>query len=361
MKYMKRIVLLILIFNFQFSIFNLAKAQTEVSNFVPGSTIDGVNYFLPQTALRITVVAEKSVTTPGDLNKYAFRYLRLQDVPTESKTSWKIKKIDVEPYGVPDKSKAYNIKLKSKTVAPLVSLTHDGILLSINTEAEESILPALPQGIPAPQPLNPKQYMNQEILSAGSSAKMAELCAQEIYDMRDSRNALIRGEADNTPKDGEQLKLMLTQLDTQTQALEQLFAGHTETSTEVFSFNYVPQQETERDVLFRFSQFSGVVDRDDLSGQPIYISIQDMGNLPPKQEDYEALKKKAKMVQGIYYNVPAREAITIFDINQTLLKAECNMGQFGYTEILSDILFNKKTTTRVTFYQDNGAIKKLEQ
>ena len=358
---MKRFTLLLLAFNFQLSIFNSLWAQTEVSNFVPGTTIDGVNYFLPQTALRVTVIAEKSITTPGELNKYAFRYLRLQDVPTTASTSWSIKSINLEPYGIPDRTKAYNVKVKNKTIAPMVSLTHDGILLSINTEAEEHTLPALPQGTPAPQPLNPKQYMNQEILSAGSTAKMAELCAQEIYDIRESRNALIRGEADNTPKDGEQLKLMLTQLDTQAKALEQLFSGHTETSTEVFTFTYVPQQETEREVMFRFSNFAGVVDKDDLSGQPVYISIKNTGNLPPRQESPEADKKKAKMTQGIYYNVPAREAITIFDVNQTLLKAECNMGQFGYTEILSDILFNKKTTTKVSLYQDNGAIKKLEQ
>ena len=39
--------------------------------------------------------------------------------------------------------------------------------------------------------------MNQEILSAGSNAKIAELTAEEIYDIRDSRTALIKGEADN--------------------------------------------------------------------------------------------------------------------------------------------------------------------
>ena len=65
------------IFNFQFS---TCQAQTEVSNFVPGATLDGVNYYLPQTALRVTVVAEKQETTPGELNKYAFRYLRLKNV-----------------------------------------------------------------------------------------------------------------------------------------------------------------------------------------------------------------------------------------------------------------------------------------
>lgn len=366
---MKRIALLFLIFIFPLSIFNLSVAQTEVSNFVPGATLEGVNYYLPQTALRVTVVAEKQETTPGELNKYAFRYLRLKEVPTAPSTSWEIKSITLEPYGVPDPQKAYNIKVKSKTVAPLVSLTRDGILLAINTEAEEQALPDLPLSVPAPAPLNPKQYMNQEMLSAGSTTKLAELCAQEIYDIRDSRNALVRGEADNTPKDGEQLRLMLTQLDTQVQALEQLFSGSKRTSTEVFSFTYLPTQETEKDVLFRFSNRLGVVDKDDLSGQPVYISVQGTGNLPTRAEATSNegkkaqafLSKKENIEKGIFYNMAARESIRVFDLNQTYTELQCSMGQFGYTELLSAVLFDKMVTTRVTFHQENGGIKKLEQ
>ena len=358
---MKRIVLLcILHFTFYWGWVQNVSAQTEVSNFVPGCTLDGVNYFLPQTALRVTVIAEKTVTTPGELNKYAFRYLRLQNVPTTSNTSWRIQRINIEPYGMPDPQKAYNVKVKNKTIAPLVSLTNDGILLGINTQVEEAQLPALPVATPAPAPLDARKYMNQEILSAGSSAKMAELCAQEIYDIRDSRNALVRGEADNTPKDGLQLQLMLDQLATQDLALTQLFSGVRQTSTEVFCLTYIPTQETGKEILFRFSQMEGVVDSDDLSGQPIYISIQHVGNLPQHQDNLETDKKKAKMEQGIYYNVPARVAVKVFDINQNYSAIECSMGQLGYTEILSNILFDKKTTTRVTFYQENGGIKRLE-
>lgn len=344
------------------------QAQTEVNNYVPGLSQDGVNYFLPKTALRITVVAEKTVTEPGELNKYAFRYLRMQDVPTQTSTVWTIKSIAMDPYGVPDNTKAYNIKLKSKTSAPLVSLTRDGILLSINTETAEHPLSPLPAAVPAPAPLNAKQYMSQEILSAGSTAKMAELCAQEIYDIRESRNALVRGEADNTPKDGEQLRLMLDQLATQDQALTQLFAGSVSTSTEVFSLTYLPTEETEKDILFRFSQFSGVVDKDDLSGEPVFIAVASAGALPPKAEPNSKKKgkffsifKKGKSADGIYYNVPAREAITIFDVENTLLETECSMGQLGYVETMSPALFNKKPTTKVTFFQETGGVKNLEQ
>lgn len=54
---------------------------------------------------------------------------------------------------------------------------------------------------------------------------MAELVAKEIYNIRESKNALVRGQADNMPKDGAQLKLMLDHLDEQEQAMTEMFSG----------------------------------------------------------------------------------------------------------------------------------------
>ena len=337
------------------------QAQTDVTKFVPGSTLEGVSYFLPKTAFRVTVLTEKTVTKPGDFYKYANRYLRLPNVPTEEKVEWSIKSIKLEPFGVPDKNKAYSIKIKSKTVAPLVSLTNDGILLSINTEAAEEVLPELPDAIPAPKLDNPRNYMTQEMLAAGSTAKMAELCAEEIYDLRDSRNSLIKGEADNTPKDGAQLQLMLNQLDKQTAALESMFKGTQQTSTEVTSFNFLPEEETDRDILFRFSQKLGIVDADDLAGSPIYVSVRRTETLPQTEVDEETAKKKAKMEKGIYYNVPSRAKVTVFNNQQEFYSTELPMGQFGVVEIMSNALFDKQATTKVTFFQATGGTKEIRR
>ena len=334
-----------------------ASAQTEVEPFVPGSTLEGVTYYLPRTAFRITVVAEKTTTRPGDFYKYADRYLRLQNVPTEESVQWTLKSITMEPYGKPDPNKAFSIKIKSKTVAPLVGLSRDGILLSINTDAQESFLPDLPKPEKGPAPENPRSYMTQEMLTAGSSAKMAELCAQEIYDIRESKNALIRGEADNTPKDGAQLKLMLDQLDKQASVLESLFSGTKQTDTEVFSLFYDPQQETDRDVLFRFSQKLGVVDADNLAGEPVTASIKTIETIPATVSSEDAAKKRAKMEHGVYYNIPTLTKISVNYHGQEYINMETPIAQFGIVEILSNTLFDKKTTTQVTFFQATGGTK----
>ena len=70
--------------------------------------------------------------------------------------------------------------------------------------------------VPAQKKVNPKDFLTEEILMASSTAKMAELVAKEIYNIRESKNALVRGQADNMPKDGAQLKLMLDNLEEQT-------------------------------------------------------------------------------------------------------------------------------------------------
>ena len=334
-----------------------ATAQTEVERFVPGSTLEGVAYYLPRTAFRVTVIAEKTTIRPGDFHKYADRYMRLQNVPTEESVQWNLKSITMEPFGKPDKDKAYSIKIKSKTVAPLVGLSRDGILLSINCDADESFLPDLPKPEKGQAPENPRSYMTQEILAAGSSAKMAELCAQEIYDIRESKNALIRGEAENTPKDGAQLKLMLDQLDKQASVLESLFSGISQTDTEVFSFFYDPQQETDRDVLFRFSQKLGVLDADNLAGEPVIISLKVMETIPTTVPSEETAKKRAKMEHGVYYNIPVRTKINITYNSQEYVNMETPMAQFGIVEILSSTLFDKKTNTQVTFFQTTGGTK----
>lgn len=337
-----------------------ALAQTDVTPFIPGSTLDGVNYYLPKTAVRLVVEVEKTTVTPGELAKYAFNYLRLKDVPREVTTTYTLKNVKMDVYGMPDRKKAYNVKVKSKTLAPLVGLTNDGILLSINTEAKpQAKLSDIPSDIPAAQPIDARRYYTHEMLTAGSTAKLAELCSQEIYDLRESRNDLIKGEAENTPKDGAQLQLMLNQLDLQTTALESLFKGTTTHSTHYVVLNIVPEKEGEI-IAFRFSKHLGVVESNDLSGEPIYMNIEPLNNLPPIIENIEITKKKEKMEKGVFYNMPSIEVVSLYTDQQTFTKFECPMGQFGTVEILSDALFNKNVTTKVTFYQQTGAIEKVE-
>ena len=348
---------LMVLFTFHFSLFT-SWSQTVLSAYQPGVTSEGVVYYLPMTALRITVQVEKTTYTPGEFCKYADRYLRLKDVSLEPSVTYRVTAVRQEPVPVADTTKVYAVKFDPKTVAPNVALSNDGILLAIN--ATPNPIDPIPAFIPAPrpEPVNPRQYMNEETLAAGSTAKMAELVARDIYDIRESRNLLVRGQADNMPKDGAQLKLMLNSLDQQDRSLTSLFAGVTLKDTVEHVITYVPGQATNRVLLFRFSQKLGLVDVDDLAGVPYYIAIEDLKTVP--EAPVVDKKKAAKQVAGIYVNIPGRLRSTISNSEETLLTNDFPAAQFGTTELLSAALFNKRYTTHLWLNPLSGAVERLD-
>ena len=362
--------------SFTLSLFHLftlspltSSAQTVSSFYQPGVTAEGAVYFLPKTAVRVTVEVEKTSYTPGDLCQYAERYLRLRDVSPTPSVGYRITAIRQEPVAVADTTKRYAVKFDPRTSATNIRLSDDGVLVGINTEVrgEKQEVRDYTQpknnsltshSSPLTSKLNPRQFMSEDALAAGSTSKMAELIAQDIYEIRDSRNQLVRGQADNMPKDGEQLRLMLNQLNLQDRALTSLFAGTTVSDTTRHTFLIVPDKPMARKVLFRFSQKLGLVDVDDLAGVPYYINIEDLSTVPaPEPVDP---KKKLKPVSGIFVNVPGRLRSVISDAQRQVIASEFPAGQFGNVELLSGSLFNKRYTTRLWLNPLSGAIERLD-
>ena len=346
-----------------------SSAQTVSSFYQPGVTAEGAVYFLPKTAVRVTVEVEKTTYTPGDLCQYAERYLRLRDVSPTPSVGYRITAIRQEPVAVADTTKRYAVKFDPRTSATNIRLSDDGVLVGINTEVrgEKQEVRDYTQpknnsltshSSPLTSKLNPRQFMSEDALAAGSTSKMAELIAQDIYEIRDSRNQLVRGQADNMPKDGEQLRLMLNQLNLQDRALTSLFAGTTVSDTTRHTFLIVPDSVIVRDILFRFSQKLGLVDADDLAGVPYYINIDDLSTVPaPAPVDP---RKKLKPIDGIFVNIPGRLRATVSDGQQAIITSEFPAGQFGNVELLSGSLFNKRYTTRLWLNPLSGAIERLD-
>ncbi len=354
---MKRFFLSLLLYSCALPI---CTAQTALSDYHPGVTAEGAVYFLPKTAIRVSVQIEKCTYTPGDFSNYAMRYMRLNDVEQEPSTTYRIIKISQEPYAIADTTKAYAVKFNAKTAAANLALSEDGRLLAINAQPKTQPEPQTFTPAPKPKKVNPRLYMSEEILASGSSAKMAELTAREIYDLRENRNLLIKGQADFMPNDGAQMKLMLDRLETQDRILSQLFSGVTEKDTMETVVTIIPDGAIQKQVLFRLSQKRGLVDADDLSGAPYYVSVENMNNVPPVDEEEAAKAKKKQPEAGIYVNVAGRMSSTIFRGDDILSKVEMPAAQFGHVELLSGELFNKRYTTHLWLNSLTGAVELLE-
>lgn len=337
-----------------------AGAQTTVSKYRPGVTPEGAVYMLPKTALRFTVRAEKTTYTPGEFAKYAERYMKLIGVAQQPSETWRVLTIDMLAVAVPDTSKCYVVPLNPKTSAPNFCLNADGVLLGINADVEDIRLPAsFRPGKRAAEP-DPKSFLSEEALVAANTAKMAELTAQDIYDIRENRNLLTRGQADFMPKDGQQLQLMLESLDRQDRAMTSLFAGRTVRDTIERVYTFIPAGTINKQVLFRLSQQLGPVDADDLSGTPYYISVRPYGNIPDMAPADPKAKKKKASDEGIFVNVPDKIDVVITKNAKQMGQFQVIAAQYGHTELLSADLFNKRYDTVLRLNPTTGSVAKIE-
>lgn len=326
----------------------------------------GVQYVLPRTYITIHITQQKSVFTPGELCQYAERYLKLTDVPTVATTVWTFKGAKFALASLPDSSKVFFVPMNDKTTAPLMELTPEGVIKSINmtiqpptNTPQNSFVPATPQEV---KTIDPHSLLSEEILMAGSTAKMAELVAKEIYNIRESRSDLVKGQADNLPKDGAQLKLMLDNLDAQEKALTSMFTGKYQYGEKEVTLK-MDIAEMNNKVAFRFSKAFGVVNNDDLSGRPFFLIIKKLEAKDVRAEMPVDEKKKKEEAQneGVAYNLPGRAALTLRDGNKTVAEADYLVTQFGSMEFLAPTLFNKKNTVRVRFDPLTGALLKIDR
>ncbi len=359
---MKRLVTIIIL-----AISAPCVAQTTLSSIIPG-TSEGVTYFLPDTKVNITVETSCITQTPGEFYSYAERFLHIKDAVSKASNKWEITAIESNTEGVPNKTKTFTVKLGSST-ASNIRLDEKGIICAINTGTQ----PKQPKSKETNnRNTNNKneasQYMTEEMLTATSTAKMAELTAKEIYAIRESKLAITRGQAENIPGDGAGISLLLQELDKQEKALTELFTGRTDTVYHTYSYTIAPEEirDTTKAVLFRFSHKLGVVDKENLAGEPVYYSIKNLKTveIPVVVETEKKKTKKEKtpkQPEGILYNIPGRAKMEIYSRTTTFLGKDIAIAQFGITEVLAKSLFSKDNTTKVLFDTATGGIISIKK
>lgn len=340
---------IILTFAAAFAMLN-AQAQQPVT---------GTTYCLPKASLRFSVLTEKTSYTPGQFAAYAGRYMKKPNVGLEPSTTYRIVAIGMTAEAVPDTAKQFTLTLDKKLSITEVDKSPSGILLAINAKGRSVDQPKAFTPAPRKELPNPRDFMNEDILTAGSTAKMAELCAQDIYDIRDSRAQLSRGQADFMPKDGAQLKLMMQNLDNQEAALIRTFEGTTLRDTTETVITITPDKPLVNQLLFRFSKWFGITDGDDLSGSPYYISVVPE-NVVRTDEAALGEEKKNKDDFGLNVNIPDKARITLTSNGREVKAFEAWMPQFGKVENLSAELFGKKQTSRIILNPLTGGIEKIE-
>ena len=319
----------------------------------------GLVYSLPTTALEIEVTASHQVGKKGPYYLYAKKSIGTEKAVSEDYEKWQITDVKVRPYGVPDASTQYLMQLKP---GALTSITVDanGMLLAINKEVEA---PAATKTTQSPQKVkwpNGSEYLDfvdEDFVASKSSAKQAQLLAESLMEVRESKLALTRGTADAMPADGKQMELMLASLGEQEAALTAAFTGTETTEYVMRKFTFVPEGDA-RQVLFRLSDFAGFVDADDLSGDPVYIQIETLNQASVPVDAKGEPKKLPK--NAVIYNIPGSAQVTLSTLGRTLYEKEIQMAQMGMTFGLDPTLFtDRKESSFAVFDPVTGALQEI--
>ena len=345
---MNRLILISLVL----ILFQTSNAQTAFS-LTEGSP--ALVYALPKTVLNFEVEVEKTVEKPGVFYLYSQRYLATDRVVLEEKTSYRVKGIRMSTSTVPDLNRRFSIVPVANSALNHLVVNSQGILCGVNVDIQQAdrkmnASKSFETAMTAKNILP----LTQEYMMAGSTAKLAEGAAKQIYDIRESRLNILMGEMDQLPADGEALKLMLNGLDRQEKELTELFIGSVVTETSFHQVTITPDRNQLEDVLFRLSANRGFVPKDDLSGTPFYYNIN------PEKIQLQAPDPKSKPVKiGLQTVLPAQTTVTVTDGVKTLLENTLDIPQFGELVPLPESLF-KSQKVKVQVDVETGRLLKLE-
>ena len=321
-----------------------------------------VVYHMPQNELAITLHYTVVDEEPGVFYQYAKRYLGARDVITESQHSCVLTEVSTALLTSADANRKYKITAGQGFKEQLIRLSADGRLLGYNIGLEDAAGPLPFSGRPAGycsedrgaeelMPLLEEQFM------ASSTAKMAEGAAKLIYRIRETRLNLLSGEVEHVPADGKSMELVLAELDKQEEALVALFVGKKVTSHRSETLRYTPTASVDNAVLCRFSVHSGVVASDDLSGEPIYISVY------ATQEALQSLldeQSKAPALSQLYYNLPGSAQVVMEYKGKELVNEQYPIAQLGVAIPFSKQLFTGKSLPVIRLNPTTGNILSIE-
>lgn len=316
-------------------------------------------YYMPKTELVITLSYERMEQKPGIFYQYAQRYLGAKDIVTKQKTTYRLSDIALSTLAIADPNRAYKVNMQKGYNTQLLSLTPDGRLAGYNIREENTN--EKPKGceiIGNETGLQEKLMpLLEEHFLTGSLAKMAEGTAKQIYRIRETRLNILGGDVEHVPADGQAMQLVLNELDKQEQALVELFIGTTQLTHHTHTIHYLPADDIEKEVICRLSKHTGIVDKNDLSGEPIYLTLK--AHKQSLQMSY-MISPKTTIPSQLYYNLPGTADIVLQ--YQTLSMAQSIIvAQYGVAIPLALDLFNTKQHYRIYIHPETGNILSIQQ
>lgn len=320
----------------------------------------GIVYTLPVTELRLTYVVRHEQFTPGQYAMYAQRFLG-KKAEEEPRSQYSVLSPSLYTVGVPNPDKQYMVPFKPGKQEGYVYCTEQGILFSINgmnqTMLQEYKQLQQPLSLPDRESTEvAAPRLTEEYVQATTPLKRAEIAAAQLFELRETLLDLASGRVEQMPRDGQAMEIATQVLKQEIAAIEQLFYGYTTVTYSRQEARFTPYGAIQDYVWQRFSRYYGAVSPTDLSGAPIYLTLEVIHRAPVLSEEEQ--EKKEKKQKGVLYCVPGRIKATLrgTPLKEPIVQ-EFEIAQLGSVESLTPkIDLRRKTQTMVCFSPITGAL-----
>ena len=308
-------------------------------------------YYLPQTALDITVTLHQETYTPGPYSAFAESLLGIAGDAPQAGDHWRIDSVAVATSEEADYTAAFAVKRpKGSTFPEWLTLSKSGLLMAASTA------PAFtPQGQsqrdgradwPPFTDLSTAQFVadkssifysvvqrdttfvrvpvQRNVVVKESVEEKAKQAADLIFALRKKRVELICGDAE-LPTAPRMLQEMLDEISRVEAQYLSLFIGRWTSRRHAVRLRYTPSAKESSSMLCRFSTQSGICPTSELSATPLLIHVQRLEG----PIGYPAEAKLPPLKNGLYYRPACMAEVTLTLLRDELLRARVPLTQLG--------------------------------
>ena len=308
-------------------------------------------YYLPQTALDITVTLHQETYTPGPYSAFAESLLGIAGDAPQAGDHWRIDSVAVATSEEADYTAAFAVKRpKGSTFPEWLTLSKSGLLMAASTA------PAFtPQGQsqrdgradwPPFTDLSTAQFVadkssifysvvqrdttfvrvpvQRNVVVKESVEEKAKQAADLIFALRKKRVELICGDAE-LPTAPHMLQEMLDEISRVEAQYLSLFIGRWTSRRHAVRLRYTPSAKESSSMLCRFSTQSGICPTSELSATPLLIHVQRLEG----PIGYPAEAKLPPLKNGLYYRPACMAEVTLTLLRDELLRARVPLTQLG--------------------------------
>ena len=318
------------------------------------------------------------------------------DIITSNSSVWKLGNIEISSYPVQDSSRTFVVETNYPCA---MNFSPEGFLESVNTKPDfqernyrdddthnnlssddlssrrkfqdinvnryETVFDTVLHVVDADSIFTTVPSAKKNLIRKSTEEQAQEL-ANEIFILRDDRNALLKGEGDgNSAPTGDALRYMVEQLNKLEESYMSMFVGKKIKTEKTFIFNYIPTKNAkQQSPLFNFSPEYGIVPNGSKKGSPIFVEISDLGDniVVNKYDNNQTTARQrtgaSQSANGFAYLTNAYALVRIMQNNNSLSEKTLNINQLGTVRYLPSSLM-QQDGFKLILYPQTGTIRSV--